>query len=282
MPIVDLTEIKLALKAMASVGATATVLVKVVKMARDPDSNLADICDLLKNDGPLVGDIIRISNSFYYATPTPHTNLHSAVNYIGLREVIRVVNLSLARQLFARDLLVYGILALDYWGSSVAAALVMEALAKQAKLDGEDAYTLGIMHAVGRVLIDRVIRNKKPDLRWDGVQPVEEWEREMVGFDFAEMGAMIAERWLFPSPTCDVIKHQLDPVETVAPVKMLDMLQFTRRLLALTGTNFATKGWQFPEDDPYVTAAGLTPTFVDHMIAKCEETYKAIRQAVGI
>jgi HD-like signal output (HDOD) protein len=282
MQIVDPTEVKLAVKAMVSVGASVTLLVRALKMAKDPNSDLIAICDLLKNDGPLVGDIIRISNSFYYATRSPHTNLHSAVNYIGMREVIRVMNLSLARQLFARDLLVYGILAQDYWNESVATALVMAALAKQARFDTEDAYTIGIMHGVGRVLIDRMVRNKNPDLRWDGVQPVEEWERETVGFDFAEIGAMIAERWLFPPQTCDVIQYQRDPGQVVEPVSLLGALQFTGRLLALTGMDFTKRGWQLPEDDPYVKAAGLTPTFVDHMVAACEKSHEQLRQALGI
>jgi Predicted signal transduction protein len=280
MPLLQPAEFKRYIQTMVALGATATVLVKVVKLAKDPNSDLASICDLLKNDGPLVGDIIRISNSFYYATDTPHSNLHSAVNYIGLREVIRVVNLSLSRQLFARDLVSYGIPAQEYWSSSVAAALVMEALARQGGFNGEDAYTIGILHAVGRVLIDRVIQEKAPGMRWDGVQPLEEWEQQAVGFDFAEAGAMLAERWLFPIPTCDVIRCQLNPEFVFEPVSLIGALQFTRRLLALTGTDFTNKGWQIPENDPYAQAAGLTPTFVDHMVADCEENFQQIRQTI--
>jgi HD-like signal output (HDOD) protein len=282
MPILDLTEFQRAIQSMVSVGATAAVLVKVLKMAKDPDSDLTTICNVLKNDGPLVGDVIRISNSFYYAAATPHSNLQSAVNYIGLREALRVVNLSLARQLFARDLISYGISAQDYWSSSVAAALVMEALAKQARLNGDDAYTLGIIHAVGRLLVDRIIQDKSPKLQWGGIQPVEDWEREMVGFDFAESGAMVAERWLFPFQTCDVIKCQLNPEMAVVPVSMLGALQFTRRLLALTGTDFAVKGWSFPEEDPYVKGASLTPGLLERMVAECAESYQSIRRAMGI
>ena len=267
---------------MVALGASATVLSKVAKMAKDPASDIESICALLKNDASLVGDIIRISNSFFYAASEPHSNLQSAVSYIGVREVIRVVNLSLSRQLFARDLVSYGIPADDYWRSSIAAALVMETLAKQARLDVEDAYTIGIIHAVGKVLIDRVVQEKSPELRWDRVQAVEVWERDTVGFDFADTGAMIAERWLFPFQTCDVIHCQLNPEMAVIPVSLLGALQFTLRLLAMTGTDFAAKDWLVAEDDPYVKAAGLTPIFVDRMVTDCQEKYQAIQQAVCV
>jgi HD-like signal output (HDOD) protein len=282
MPILNPDEFKRAIQSMVTLGATASVLVKVARLAKDPNTELSTICDLLKNDGPLVGDIIRISNSFYYAAAEPHSNLQSAVNYIGLREVIRVVNLSLARQLFARDLSSYGISAQEYWSSSVAAALVMDGLAKRAGLNQEDAYTIGIMHGVGRVLINRVIQDHGFSHRWDGHQPVEEWEREIVGFDFATTGALLAERWLFPMPTCDVIRGQLVPEAAFEPVSLLGALQFTTRLLALTGADFANRGWQLPENDPYVQAAGLTPTIVDHIVSECEDEFQRIRKAVDL
>jgi HD-like signal output (HDOD) protein len=114
------------------------------------------------------------------------------------------------------------------------------------------------------------------------VQPVEEWERGVVGFDFAETGAMIAERWLFPFQTCDVIRCQLNPEMAVIPVSLLSALQFTRRLLELTGTDFAAQDWLVAEDDPYVKAAGLTPTFIDRMVTDCQEKCQAIQQAVSV
>ena len=91
-------DFKRALQAIDALGATPAVLLKVAEAAKDPNVELRTMEALLRNDGPLAADIIRISNSPYYAPATFHSNLISAVNFIGLREVIRVVNLSLARQ----------------------------------------------------------------------------------------------------------------------------------------------------------------------------------------
>ena len=282
MPILDSDEYKHAIQTIVALAPSAAVLAKVAKLAKDPNSDLTAICALLKNDGALAADIIRISNSAYYAAATPHGNVNTAVNYIGLREVIRVVNLSLARQLFARDLSSYGISAQEYWSSAVATALVMEALAKHSGLDQEDAYTIGILHAIGRVLINRVIQDQGYAYRWNGRQPVEEWERGAVGFDFAETGAILAEHWHFPLPTCEVIRWQLDAGKIEEPVSLLGALQFSKRLLALTGTDFSARGWQLPEGDSYVHAAGLTPTVVDHLVSRCEDNFRSIRQAVDL
>jgi HD-like signal output (HDOD) protein len=67
-----------AIQAIDALGATPAVLVKLAKLTKDPETDLAMIDALLRNDGPLAADIIRISNSPYYAPATLHSNLASA------------------------------------------------------------------------------------------------------------------------------------------------------------------------------------------------------------
>lgn len=275
-------DFKQAIQAIDALGATPAVLVKVVELASDPNTDIDTIGAVLRRDGPLAADIIRISNSPYYAPPTLHSNLNAAINYIGLREVSRVVNLSLARQIFARDLNSYGVLASDYWSDSVATAMLMEALAKPAGLNPEDAYTLGILHAIGRVLINRVIEDTGFTIYWDGREPIEEWERKAVGFNFAEAGALLLEHWQFPAATCSVIRGQLLSEPGAEPVSQLGALQFTRRLLALTGLNLDNTGWQLPAADPFAQAAQLTPELVSQIVSDCREDFQIIRQTVDL
>ena len=275
-------DFKRAIQAIDALGATPTVLVQVAELARDPNTDLTTMCELLRKDGPLSADLIRISNSPYYSPATFHGNLTSAVGQIGLREVNRVVNLSLSRQIFARDLSGYGVSAQDYWSESIAAALLMEALAKHAGLNPEDAYTIGILHTIGRVLINRVIGERGFSIFWDGHHPVEEWERETVGFDYAEAGAMLLEHWRFPMPTCDVIRWQLNPEKVVEPASLLGALQFTRRLLGLTGLDFAKQNWQVPEADLFMKTSGLTLAGASQIISTCREEFQRIRQSVDV
>jgi HD-like signal output (HDOD) protein len=273
-------DFKRSLQMIEGLGSTPAVLIKSVKLAGDPDTDLDTICELLRTDGPLTADIIRISNSPYYGPSTFLGNLTSAINYIGMREVIRILHLSLAQQLFARNLPSYGIPAADYWSASVAAALVMEVLAGHAGLNQEDAYTLGILHAIGRLLINRVIEEQRFTVYWDGQQPIQDWERSAVGFDYAEAGAMLLEHWRFPETTCQIVRRQLGPEQAEPPVSMLGLLQFTRRVLALTGLAFEEEDWQLPPADPFAITLGLTTDSLKHLVATCRDDYHRILQSV--
>lgn len=275
-------DFKQAIQTIDALGVTPGVLVKVIDLANDPNTDLETISAVLRNDGALAADIMRISNSPYYAPGTPHSNLMSAISHLGMGEIIQIVNLSLARQLFAHDLSSYGVSANDYWSDSISAALVMEALAKATGLNAEDAYTLGILHALGRMLINSVIEEKGFTICWDGQQPIEEWERDAVGFDFAEAGALLLEHWDFPPATCDVIRGQLNPEVVVEPVSVLGALQFTRRLIALTGLDLNNQGWQLPMADPFVQVSGLTPESVSQLVSACRDTFQSIRQSVDL
>lgn len=273
---------KRAIQSIDALGVTPAVLIKVAELANDPDTDLATISDLLRKDGSLVADIIRISNSPYYAPAELHGNLTSAVTQIGMREVIRVVQLSLSRQLFARDLPSYGITAYDYWSDSIATALVMEASAKHAGLNWEDAYTIGILHGIGRVLINRVIEEQGFTLYWDGHQPIEQWERSAVGFDSAAAGAMLLAHWLFPASTCELIRHQYGAESPGEAVSLLGSLKFSRRLVALTGVDFAREGWQFPDTDHFAQTCGLTPAIAVQIVSTCREDFQRILQSVDL
>jgi HD-like signal output (HDOD) protein len=275
-------DFKRAILAIDTLGATPAVLVKVAELTNDQNSDIEAICALLRVDGPLAAEIIRLSNSPYYAAATFHSNLNAAVNYVGLREVARIVKLALSRQLFARDLTGYGVSAFDYWSHSVAAALVAEALAKTAGLNPDDAFTLGMLHAIGRVLINRVIDAKGFSTFWDRHQPIAEWERGAVGFDYAEAGAMLLKHWHFPSATCDVIRWQLKPGKVVQSVSFLGVLQFTLRLLALTGSDFENQDWQLPELDPYLQASGQTSDSVSQLVSACRIDFQNIRQSIDL
>ena len=275
-------DLKRTIKAIDALGATPVVLAKVAELVKDPNTDLADIDALLRNDGSLVAEIIHISNSPYYAPATFHGNLNSAINFIGFGEVTRIINLSVALRIFARNLSSYGISAYDYWSASVAAGLVMEALAKKAGFNPQDAFTIGTLHAIGRVLINHVIEERRFTIYWDGRQPIHEWEHSSVGFDYAEAGAVLLEHWLFPAPACEVIRWQLDPEKPAYQVCLLGALQFTLRLLALSGLNFRNTGWEPSETDPYMQAAGLTSPMVLELVSGCRNDFQRVLRSVDL
>ena len=79
------------------------ILANAMKLLRDPQSDVESIAALVGSDPALAADIIKCANSAYYAGGSCHS-IGEAVQKIGFKETIRLLNLAVARIASGRDL----------------------------------------------------------------------------------------------------------------------------------------------------------------------------------
>ena len=101
------------------------------------------------------------------------------------------------------------------WRHSVATAMVAEQVARWGSLDHEFAYTAGILHDIGRVvlatidaqaygrLFERVFSQSSEMLRF---------EQELFGVDHCQAGSQLASAWQLPDEFTDVTLHHHEAV----------------------------------------------------------------------
>jgi len=210
---------------------TPQVLSKALQLVNQPDVNLDPLADLINFDPALAADLIRISNSALFSRGQRFRDVQSAIQWLGVKEVLRIISLSLSKNMFGKGLINYGLSAQEYWNASVLAALTMETLAKKHKIDHQEAHMVGILHAIGRVLINEALEEIGWSLFWDNSIPVDLWELENVGFTHAGAGALLLREWKFPQSIYSPIEQQLAAV-TGAPADSIGgMMRFTSFLL---------------------------------------------------
>ena len=263
-----------------ALSSTPDVLSKASRLVQDPKVSVHALCDLLRNDGPLTADIIRISNSVLYNPGIPHANLPSAVAAIGLREVLRAINLSLSRQLFAKDLASYGISAREYFSTSIRTGLFMEAIAKKIGLNGQDAHMIGVLHAIGRVLINQILEDFRCSVFWDEKMPISQWEVESVGFNYAEAGIILLKKWQFADEICHAIERQLDLEIEDDQLSLLGVLQFSLRFLPQCGQ--AKDPATIYEHDEFLSRSHISYDEALKTLEAAEETLQTIQSSLGI
>jgi len=246
-------------------SSTPAVLSKVYRVVQNPQSDLNDISELIQTDAGLTTDVLRISNSALFGPHAKHTTLQSALLTVGLREVYRLVSVSMARQLFMRDLSCYGIVANDYWSSSLLSALLMDRIAKRLKIDSGEAYLLGILHCTGRILINKILESDGATVIWDGVQPLATWEKSACGLDSGEAGSLLLKHWHFPDTICDAIQNQFSPKLPDGHRSLLGMLQFVRRILPVKRLIATITDPTF--DDPFLMATKISMEEIHSIIA---------------
>lgn len=225
------TEFRNAIRKVCRLYSTPEVMARAIRLVQRPDVNLEDVDALVRRDSALVADLIRLSNSAIFSRGGCCADLQLALQRLGLKEVLRAIALSLSKNLFGNGLTRYGLRAVEYWRSSVLAALLMEHFADIHGVDSSEAYTVGILHALGRILIDEVLVEVGSGEVWDRTKSLENWEVSQVGFTHAEAGALLLREWSFPTALVAPVENQLGPTSMISASSPTGMLRLTRRLL---------------------------------------------------
>ncbi len=233
---------KLFLDAIAKItrlNTSPAILVKVEIAMWNEMCTMDEIIAILRTDASLTSEILRVSNSSYYSIGTPAKDLNGALSRIGFAKVRRIVSTSVLSGLSKREMSNYGIKAQNYWNISIAAAVLMEALGKHINGDIEEAYTIGILHCVGRMVISDLINHFKIDMFWDECIPINEWEECAVGFNYGVAGAQLLKAWNFPDTFVETIHYHIDPTQCQKPLPLMLALHFTVNLITQIGSDLA-------------------------------------------
>lgn len=214
------------------------ILAKALKLLRDPNSDLESITGLIRNDPALTGTILRVANSAFFGSGATVSSLEQAVQKIGFKESIRLLNLSVAHTLAARDLGSYGISAEEYWTECLCHGLFMEHLARvTGGANTDEAHTVGLLRFIGRLAINEAIHVLGGGLFWDNTSPIETWEMENVGFSQIQAAVVLLTAWKFPAHLIAAIQWQHEP-QKVQPANWLaEALQFSTSIIAQDGGN---------------------------------------------
>ncbi len=112
-----------------------------------PDPDLETIAKLISHDPGLSGALLKIVNSPYYGLRNKITSIQRAVNLLGSRSIINLINAQSIKGELHDD----AIVTLNrFWDTAQDVAMTCLTLAKRVGLEnGDEAYALGLFHDCG-------------------------------------------------------------------------------------------------------------------------------------
>lgn len=172
----------------------------------DPNSRAEDIQKVLAQDPALAARILKLANSSFYARSRAIATLRDAVVVIGLKTVRALVLASVTRDLFDP----FGLTEKLLWEHAVGCGLAARTIAVVLRYSRtEECFLAGLLHDVGKMILlthrpepmRRIIEEvyNDPELSFAVL------ERESFGFDHADVGLLLAEKWHFPEEIVEAI-----------------------------------------------------------------------------
>jgi HD-like signal output (HDOD) protein len=256
------------------------VLPKLLALLNDMDSDPMDIVRLIKVDPSLTAQVLRLSNSVYYGMSTSSTSLDEAVNRIGFREVYKLVAMICSKDMLATKLDKLCIQEGQLWEQSITCGFVMEYLATKMRIDSSNCYTIGLLHALGKILI-----TTHPDFDYDDVfnkveqeqLSLEKAEHACFGFTMAELAACLLEKWNFPPDICIPIRHQNSPDIAPQYKKQAGLLHLAIWMVASLGLNFGKNSWAIETNPAALEILGISEVDVMAYIPQVHDRLLSIK-----
>lgn len=125
------------------------VTVRLLSLLSSEDADAAKVTALLKSDPAFSAEVLTLANSSLYARRNRIDTVQRAVVTLGM-ERTRALAVTVAMHGMVRGIKNKGP-GLDCWRHSRAAAIAAQWLAPFYRIHAEQAYTVGLMHDIGRL-----------------------------------------------------------------------------------------------------------------------------------
>ena len=185
-------------------------VVQLLDLLRDTTCAASRIVKVLEKDPAMTANILKLSNSAFYGARRRIASVHDALVMLGNRSVVTLAFATGMVPILRRDLLGYGIARQDFWDHALITATASAAAAERLGAEHQrcEAFTAGLVHDLGMLVLDTYLVANQISL--ENANPawtISQVEREVLGFDHAEAGALLGEHWGFPDVLIAAIRH---------------------------------------------------------------------------
>ncbi|MDR0653747.1 MAG: HDOD domain-containing protein [Synergistaceae bacterium] len=276
------------LKRVKDIPSLPQFVIETLKKLDDPKSSASDVGDTLRKDESLVLRILRLANSAYYGLSRKITVVPEAISYLGFKTVKSIVLAASVYKFMDSAFTGYSLDRGEMWKHSQAVAATSRYLSEKTRTgDPEEAYIGGLMHDIGKIVLNDYVRfGYSIILRLveeDGI-PFCDAERQVLGFDHAQVGGLVMEQWNLPDAYSYVTIYHHTP-EELPPAgaeyrKVLDVVHVANSLCLMLGIGMGADGMQYNVSIDSLERLGIADNteqlmadFVD-IVSAMEDSFK--------
>lgn len=218
------------------------VVSRLLALLEDPEFDIGELTRLISQDPALTAKVLKVANSAYYGFAQEIDTPDRAVALLGinmLKSLVLSVGVvaALPKAKKSKQLDPAGL-----WLHSVAVAAVIREMAGRMGLSKEEdhLFVVGLLHDVGKIVLLHFFFDlyqealEKAKLRED--LPLYVAEREIIGVDHGDVGAMLLARWKFPPQVIKpIMAHHHHDVSVDSDPRDTAMLRLANQLPQLVG-----------------------------------------------
>ncbi len=186
------------------------VVLELIESFNNEDIDISAIAKKVSTDPVLTAKVLRLANSAHYGIPKTVSSVDDASVILGMGSLRTMILASCMSNAFKP---MPGYDQVAFWKSAFGVAAYAKFIAeKTAKHDKEIAFTTGMLHSIGSLIIRHNMPQEAANI--DEVESMSKTKRHdleqaQLGFDYAEVGGELAKRWKFPDEIQQAISEQV-------------------------------------------------------------------------
>ena len=190
---------------------------KLLEASKDEKTCLADLAKIVETDPGISVRVLEIVNSAMYGLKRRITALSEAVVFLGLDEIKKLaIGMTVFEKLFKSGR-AEKFDRLLFWRHCISTAVLSMEIARQTQYpDPEEAYIAGLLHDIGKVLLDVRGRMNYGDFIAEletSSDLIIEKERRVMGLGHDDVGAFFCSQWKLPEKLALAVRYHHQPFE---------------------------------------------------------------------
>ncbi|MFD2366777.1 HDOD domain-containing protein [Pseudoduganella sp. GCM10020061] len=185
--------------AMDDLPSLPVVVMELLNSIEQEDVDIAVLAKKVSHDQALTAKTLRLANSSAFGLQLKVTTIQQAITYLGFQATRNLITAAALTGCFAENRCA-GFDHKAFWRHSIATAACARILARQMRLNQDIAFTAGLLHDIGRL----VLVSSFPDKYAQAIEyrkrtdcTLLEAERAVLGADHMTAGAALARHWNF-------------------------------------------------------------------------------------
>jgi putative nucleotidyltransferase with HDIG domain len=263
------------------------VFMRIREVLSDPASTVEEAAAVISKDPSLTAKLLKLVNSAFYARtlrvsgglpPGPVDTLSRAVMLLGLNQLSTLAMGVSVMPLF-KDIPAGCIDMRQFWRHSIGVGLIAKLLAvRLCDPSPERFFVAGLLHDIGRLVLYKqtpAAAGATLSAAAASGRHLVEVERELLGFDHAELGGMLLRKWRFPESLEQSVWRHHAPSTAEAPLEaaivcVADMIAGAT-LPGSSGERLVPR-----YDAPSFEAVRLTPADLPELVETAEAHFEVI------
>ncbi|ABG39983.1 metal dependent phosphohydrolase [Paraglaciecola sp. T6c] len=231
-----LTRVNHALKSPDSVLTHFPVLpqsvISLTNLLNNPDFNLQSFIKVVEQEPSIATELMKKANSPAYKRGDKDiTNLQQAFMFMGANDIKEFVLNRFIKNLCQQKPIYFKTFGEKIWLHSQDVAIVAKTLAARRKQNADAAYTIGLMHDLGKVVIFQFMveafKMIDPDFKQDSLV-----FKKFLSEKSMLLSVELMKIWNMPSVIIDVVQGQVEDITNVDDLDPMTAILFEANLIS--------------------------------------------------